>query len=172
VHYHFKTKDALLEAVIRRHGASVLKDLLDGVETLASTGEQPTPRQIVECVAHPYYALLQREPMSGSEWVRIVAELAVENDPRVEVGSEQATTAIHALVAQCFPQSPPQRRILITGMAIATLLQNISRGQGRTTSTSPASASLTPNMVIDFVAGGLAAAAASDGQSSQRFSAW
>src|SRR5436190_3123295 len=60
VHYHFGSKDALVEAVLFEHGLGVRERILDRTRTLAAAPEPPTARQLVEAIARPYLDLVDR----------------------------------------------------------------------------------------------------------------
>ena len=103
VHYHFKTKDALLDAIIERHGRRVIREILSRGRVLMESDAPPTARQIVECIAIPYFDLLARAPREGTEWLRIVAELARAQDERLARGAQEVTSLLHELVKRSFP---------------------------------------------------------------------
>lgn len=159
VHYHFKTKDALLQAVLQRHGTAVLRAIADRGGSLALTTASPTPRQVVECVAIPYFELLERDPVGGVEWLRIVAHLAKSNDLRASHAADEATAQLHALIAACFPECDAERRLAATSIAVNSLLSLVSQLPVRGWSDqSVASARVSQELIVEFVAGGLTSA--------------
>ena len=75
VHYHFGSKDALLEAVLLDQGLGVRERIRQRTRALAAAPDAPTARELVEALALPYLEQLEREPVRGRRWVRIVARL-------------------------------------------------------------------------------------------------
>ena len=158
VHYHFKTKDALLDAVIDRYSGTVLRQMLDRGQLLLDSPTPPDVHQVIDCVASPYFELIAQKPQEGSEWLRIVGQLARAQDARVTKGATETTALIHALVARCFPTTPPEHREVATAVAISALVTLVGQTKaltGRNGAVPPE----TQRLVIDFVAGGLEQAA-------------
>ena len=159
VHYHFKTKDALLEAILQRHGTEVLASIVDRGRSLARATNRPTAHQIVECVAVPYFELLERDPMGGVEWLRIIAHLATSNDLRATHAADEATAQLHVLVRACFPDVDEERRRAATTIAVNALLSLVSQLPATGPSAqSRIAASASRQVIVEFVAGGLSAA--------------
>lgn len=157
--YHFKTKDALLDAVMNRHGVRVLSHVLERGQALLAADTPPTPRQVIECVAIPYFELLAREPREGAEWLRIVGQLARAQDERVIRGAQEATRIVQALVGRCFPSTPEGQRVLATAVAVSSLVSLVGQVHAFA---EQAAAGVPPHvqrLVVDFVSGGLERAA-------------
>lgn len=161
VHYHFKTKNALLQAILQRHGAEVLRAIADRGTSLGLDTAHPTPRQVIECVAIPYFELLERDPVGGLEWLRIIAQLARTNDLRASHAADEATAQLNLLVAACFPKAEQGRRLAATSIAVNSLLSLVSqlpvRGRSGQALTN---ARMSQELIVQFVAGGLTSAVA------------
>ena len=160
VHYHFHSKDGLVGAILDRHGRRVLADITERARSLGRQERKPTAREVMECVAAPYFELLSREPRSGREWLRIVTDMARADDDRVTRAAETTTQEVHSLVEKCFPAVAADRRAQATSIAVTALLSMVSflttprDGEHRTRLGEPA----TQELVLEFVAGGLTAA--------------
>lgn len=83
VHYHFKTKDRLLEAVILRRGRAVARRAAEVLDALEGEGRPPTPQDVVRTITIPYRELLERDPVGGVRWLRLLAQLVLAQDPRL-----------------------------------------------------------------------------------------
>src|SRR4051794_12397827 len=58
IHYHFRSKDALLDAIIKRHSTEVLQDIEARAREMLESPGQPSAWDFVNCVAQPYFQLL------------------------------------------------------------------------------------------------------------------
>lgn len=158
----FHSKDGLVAAILERHGTRVLADITERTRSLGLQNGQPTAREVMECVAIPYFELLSREPRSGREWLRIVTNMARVDDVRVTRAADATTLEVRSLVASCFPAVEEERRAQATSIAVMALLSLVSflttpdNDQLRPRLDNPA----TQDLVLEFVAGGLNAAIA------------
>jgi AcrR family transcriptional regulator len=87
--HHFPTKRALIEAVVHRRGGPVG----DGVRTrLAALADVPelTCRHLVDAVLVPFVDEINRDPVNGVRWLRVVMTLALQGDESIaaEVAGE------------------------------------------------------------------------------------
>ena len=155
VHYHFKTKDALLDAIIERHGRRVIREILSRGRVLMESDAPPTARQIVECIAIPYFDLLARAPREGTEWLRIVAELARAQDERLARGAQEVTSLLRELVKRGFPAIPEEQRVTATAVAVSSLVTLSGQVQALTGHDDWPVPPQVRRLLIDFVAGGL-----------------
>ncbi|MGO4255655.1 TetR/AcrR family transcriptional regulator [Marmoricola sp. RAF53] len=104
IHYHFGSKEALLEAVVRRRTADVStsRDLL-----LEGPGED-TARSLAAAFIHPLLTLVES---GGRDWVRMVAHLLSANDPALGPISTtffDRNAAFVARVARLDPTAGPR----------------------------------------------------------------
>nr|WP_206056520.1 TetR/AcrR family transcriptional regulator [Nocardioides sp. GY 10113] len=108
VHYHFGSKDALVEALIRERAGEVSArraELLDG---LAEPGRLDAPslaRAFVEPVAH--MAL-----HDGPHWVRMVAGIMASGHPSISVlidGFRTQARTFTELLSQLHPEWSPEK---------------------------------------------------------------
>jgi AcrR family transcriptional regulator len=83
VHYHFKTKDRLLKAVILRRGREVARRAAEVIDTLEAAGRPPAAHDVVRMATIPYRELLDRDPVGGVRWLRMLAQLVLTQDPRL-----------------------------------------------------------------------------------------
>src|SRR5690348_15121274 len=54
VHYHFGSKERILEAVLEREGGPVREAINEQADRLLGRKAKPTTRQLVEALAFPY----------------------------------------------------------------------------------------------------------------------
>lgn len=101
VHYHFGTKDALIDAIIERHAPSVVGDILRRAHDLERSPEV-TPRQVIEAFAIPYWTVLATHP-EGWMWVRVIGWLMSSHPERVR--SPEVDALVIAAAKRCFPEA-------------------------------------------------------------------
>ena len=65
IHYHFGSKEKLVEAVIDEHGAWVSARVQARAAELAARPEPPRGVELVQAIAVPYLELLERERVRG-----------------------------------------------------------------------------------------------------------
>lgn len=77
--HHFPTKRALTEAVVLRRGRAVGDAVRLRLTSLRERAELST-RDLVEAVLFPFVDEVNRDPVSGVRWLRIVITLALNGD--------------------------------------------------------------------------------------------
>lgn len=104
VHYHFSTKDGLLDAVLHEHGDAVVDAIIERAEDLIDA-ETVTGRDIVSMYAGPYIDLLATHGIEGLEWVMIVhRQMATD---RARVRSPKAHPYTDQAIAKAYPDADP-----------------------------------------------------------------
>lgn len=91
VHYHFGSKDALVQAVIRARGGEISVRRAELLDALARSGE-PTPRALAEAFVRPVADVIGG---GGGDWVTVVADVIAGN---------------HAALRQVTDEFAPQAR--------------------------------------------------------------
>jgi AcrR family transcriptional regulator len=81
-HYHFGSKDALVEAVIERRLKRFDPWRREQLAALTERPEPPTPREIIEVMALPLLDLIEREPSRGRGWIGLLARLFLSHTER------------------------------------------------------------------------------------------
>jgi AcrR family transcriptional regulator len=111
VHYHFRTKDRLLEAVILRRGKAVARRAAELLDALEAERRAPTAPDVVKAIAIPYRELLERDPVGGLRWLRLIAHLVLTQDPRLSrlnAGPRGLEERFSRFVRGAFPGVPQQ----------------------------------------------------------------
>jgi len=160
VHYHFGSKDALLEEVVRRRGDGVASDLTAGVRQLLAGGRPPTAEDLVRVFALPMVAVLADDPVGGRYWFCVLAQLIGSHDVRLARLTTRTDALMDDMVERTFPDVDPGLRALewhIGTMAIIQMLSEFGIPRERPWISGPATLERYADVVIDFVAGGLAA---------------
>jgi AcrR family transcriptional regulator len=155
VHYHFGSKDALLDAVLARRGPRVLSRIVERADVLLARRRRPTAREIVECLAVPYRDLLVDDPVGGARWLRVVAQLSLAQDERMAALGKPAETRLRDLTHRAYPHADEVAVATRLPLAITALIQMMGRARGEVDA---AARDRFEQALIDFVAGGLDAA--------------
>lgn len=74
VHYHFGSKPALVEAVVRTR----MDQVSDSRAALLADLDDPGPRELAEAFVRPILDVIED---GGRDWVRVIGQLLVANDP-------------------------------------------------------------------------------------------
>ncbi len=80
IHYHFQTKEALLEAIVLRRVEVVNDARLARLDVCEAGGRTATPEEIVECFLAPVFDLFERDPAAGRQFARLMGRLYAETD--------------------------------------------------------------------------------------------
>jgi AcrR family transcriptional regulator len=155
VHYHFGSKDKLVEAVVVEHGSRVTERINERVRDLAVQPEPPTARQLVELIADPFLELLERERVRGLRWVKIIAQLTLADDPMLTHLTAQTTNAVLEQVFRAYPDVDPDRLRMRWDVAGRTLIQMLAQVDHVSPGRGPEAVRGFVADLVDFVAGGV-----------------
>jgi AcrR family transcriptional regulator len=154
VHYHFGTKEALLDAVLHRYGDVVVERIKDRARELAEPEAAHSARELVTMLAEPYLDLVASSGDEGRAWVRLVGRL-LQHDPERMLDRPSAQLTRTA-AARAYPDAAPsdvRRAMRMCLILLVTQLAQTPRG-GRNP--------LDVDLLLDFLSGGLHAALARD----------
>jgi AcrR family transcriptional regulator len=80
VRHHFATKQDLLNAVVDRRAEGMAAEIVEALSGLRERRRRPTARELVNVVLVPFVRVLDRDPVGGLRWMKILASLAVTDD--------------------------------------------------------------------------------------------
>ena len=149
VHYHFGTKDALLDAVIRAYGDSVIEATKARAQEIMSAEGPATARDLVTMLAEPYLDLMADRGRDGAAWVRVISSV-LQSDPERIIDRSSARLSWTA-AANVYPEAAPEtvrRAMRMCFTLLVTQLANV-----KTSSRKPSSLDL--DLLIDFLTAGL-----------------
>jgi AcrR family transcriptional regulator len=152
VHYHFGSKQRLVEAVVDEHGSWVSARVNARVHELADRASPPTATDLVEAIAVPYVELLERDRARGLRWVKITAQLAMSGDDRLAGLYPEPSSRMLVQLRRAFPDVAEDRVMLRWSVAGRTLIQMLSHADRWSGDLRAYVAEL-----VNFVAGGLSA---------------
>jgi AcrR family transcriptional regulator len=164
-HYHFGTKAALVQEIVRLNGASITNSLKGRAKKLSSTDDTVTARDLVEMLAEPYLALLEAGDATGHRWIKMLSQLEHSEDV-VGVTNAFSSKATLSAVRQAYPNAQSASAARGLRMCFDLLILQLARiGEpGRR----PAKA-LEIHLLLDFLSGGLDQAMKSKSASDRPF---
>ncbi|WP_051362622.1 TetR/AcrR family transcriptional regulator [Amycolatopsis thermoflava] len=155
VHYHFGSKDALLNAVLLRDGEPVRERIHGLAEELAARETVPTARDLVGLLTIPYRELIERDPERAARWLAICGQLSLAHDERL-LGTAPATNKLlHELVSRAYPDVPADEQELNWSIAANTLIQMTARWSWAMGGVPSQETERQLTALAEFVAGGL-----------------
>ena len=160
IHYHFGSKEKLVEAVVLDQGQRVTERIRERARALADRKEQPTANELVELISEPFVELLEAQPSRGLRWVKIVAQLTLANDPALNQMTREVTDEVMEQVYRAFPEVDQERLRLRWDLAGRTLIQMLSQIDLWTPEKrgdDPGALRRVTADLVDFVAGGVEA---------------
>src|SRR5262245_38136343 len=165
-HYHFGTRDGLVRAVVTRRLDALSRERIGGLRAIeaAARGGPPDLRALVEATLAPNIRLLA-DP-AGSHYVsllaRIVAEPRIDLNDLVTPAFQEASSLFFTLLGRALPTlTPPvliHRAIFMSELLTQAVAFAARTAQRNGAPFSPAYLEVFTRHLVDFVAGGLAAA--------------
>ena len=156
-HYHFGSKDKIVEAVVLDLGIPVTDAIEERVHVLAAREQPPTATELVELIAIPYLHLLQTQRVRGRRWVKVIAQLALANDPLLAQMTVGVSAHITEQVRRAFPDVDEERLQMRWDVASRTLIQMLSQVDqwAGHPGSDPDALDRFVRELVEFVAGGL-----------------
>jgi len=150
VHYHFGTKEALVEAVLHRYGDVVIDRTKQRAREISATDGTWEARDLVTMLAEPYIDLVATRDEQGRSWVRFVSQLLQQDPDRLL--DRPSVRLIWGAAHRVYPDADPrdvQRAMRMCLILLVTQLSSTPPG-GR--------GGLDIDLLIDFLSAGLDAA--------------
>jgi AcrR family transcriptional regulator len=146
VHYHFGTKEALLEAVLELHADMVAEQIRRGARDITAAAGTATARDLVAMLASPYQDLMD-EQTDGISWVQLVGRI-VQSDPKW-ILDRSSTQAMRNAASSVYPNASRHdidRAVTLCVGLLVPQLVNMQRDRRRIKDY---------ELLVDFLTGGL-----------------
>lgn len=148
VHYHFGSREALVEAILERRMAPVMARRAARLEALEAAPNPPSPRALAEAVVVPLAELLAETGAEGRRYVLFLERLAHTSAPELARFTLRrfgaGTKRLEALLVRALPDVPKPVTRARLAMAADLMIRGLAHGAGVAA-------------LVDFIAGGLAA---------------
>ncbi|MDV6286925.1 TetR/AcrR family transcriptional regulator [Rhodococcus jostii] len=154
-HYHFGSKDAILDAVLIDAGADVLAHIHALTTAMVDSGATPNAKQIVNLLAIPYRKYLGEDPDKGVRWLTICGQLSLANDPRLFPVEDDTAKLLRKLLERAYPHADDNSLELNWSLTVNTLIVMAARWSDASGAQSRALSDEKFDVLVDFVAGGL-----------------
>ena len=149
VHYHFGTKEALLEAVVHVYGEAVMETTKARAQAIVASEGPTSARDLVTMLAVPYLDVMAAHSQDGRAWVRVIGSV-LQSDPG-RVLDRRSARLVWAAASRVYPDAAPERikrAMRMCGTLLVTHLAAARRTHAR-------SAALDLELLIDFLSAGL-----------------
>lgn len=164
LHYHFGTREALLEAIFERRMSGINRRRVSMLDEIEAAGEAPATRDMVEALVLPLAELLDPSARGG-HYIRFLAQAI--SDPGVDVGGlvrnkfDHGMARVRKLARRLFADRPPtivDERMRLAAAHMVHALADKAREQasGRRPGHAGETALFVSNL-IDSIVGALAA---------------
>ena len=148
VHYHFGTKEALLDAVINSYGDSVIDSIRARAQEIVAGDTPASARDLVTMLAEPYVELMDTHRQQGHAWMRIISEVAHSQPKRFL--DRSSTRLTWSAASRVYPHATAEAVQGAMQMCSTLLITHLASDW------SPRrSASLDLDLLIDFLTAGL-----------------
>jgi AcrR family transcriptional regulator len=165
LHYHFGTKQKLLEALLGRRMSALMERREALFDALVEAPEPPGARQIMQALVQPLAELIARDGEAGLRYVRLLCRLQADGGfDRDFVRARYAGAIAHVepLLSAALPSLAPDQLRIRAGLAIDLMLRGLADWASFSGSRdAPPSLDAFVSGLLDFLAGGLEAAESS-----------
>ena len=151
VHYHFGSKESLLDAVLSQHNDVMDADMAEASTWTADGAEPPTAAGIIRITAAPMVTVLMRDPVRGTRWLKIMANVSWRRSRAIW---PQQQEMLARLLELAFPGCDEQTRILRFAMASLSLSQILALCPGGVTPGDEAARKRYIEEAVQFVTAG------------------
>ena len=120
LHYHFKGRDGLIEALLERRLPAVTADRRDMVERLRAHNAPPSIRELLEIIVLPLARVAIEQGTAGRRFIQVLGRLSSERNPIfMKFSSSQfARVGLQDLIPGQLPRGSMEVFELRIGMAM------------------------------------------------------
>ncbi len=135
VHYHFHSKQDLLEAVVVRRAAPVNRERLEMLARYEQEagGKPPSVEKILEAFLAPAFRLARECAEGGAAFARLMGRLHAENDalPRILKNNfGPVLAAFHSALHRALPEVPKEELFWRMYFAVGAMAHTLRGDQG------------------------------------------
>lgn len=162
LHYHFGSKQALLEALLERRMTAPMKRRQELLDALDARQSPPTVREILEVLVRPLAELLASAGDGGRRYVRLLSRLQADGAVDHRFVAERfggGVARLEPLLRRSLPEHPPGLVRLRLALAIELLTRSLASWEklARQIRTDELSLEEFVEGLLDFLTGALEA---------------
>lgn len=165
LHYHFNSREGLVQAILARHGLVTSLRRLELIQQIKASKKKPSAQDVVSALVDPMVELLEQQGEGGRRFIRFIARLQSDR-----AGVHQSEERKHfpeiwkhmeQQIARICPRLSKKERTLRVTMMIDTMLQSLANADFMTVEWQkdrrPTELLAFAGTLKDFLAGGLGA---------------
>ena len=163
LHYHFGSKESLLDALLERRMAQPMEQRAQILDALEARPLAPSAREVLEALIRPLAELVLREGEGGRRYVRLMSRLQADDNlwGHRFVGQRYAEgiTRLEPLLQRALPELPASLVRVRFALAIELLLRSLAGWEGLATQLQAGETSLDEFVegLLDFLTGAMEA---------------
>ena len=162
LHYHFGTKEVLVESILLRRMPALMARRGALLDALAVSADPPDAIAVVDAFLRPLVELLLDEPEAGRRYVRFLARAFADRDVDtrfVLARFQEDVVKLDPLLQRALPELPIDLVRVRLGIAIVTGLHALANADTYApfSEAAPLSPEQLSTVLLDFIAGGLGA---------------
>lgn len=157
LHYHFGSKDALVEAILARRMPALMARRAALLDALEAEPDPPTARQVVDALVRPLAELLAGAGEDGRRYLRVLARLWGDGDidpAFVLAHYARGIERLEPMLQRALPDLPVEIVWLRMGLAVELLIRALA---ARALAAGPQALEDRVTALIDFSVGALEA---------------
>lgn len=137
LHYHFNSREGLIEAMIARRGLFTSVRRVELIAEFDRSGRAPTPMDIVNIVVDPMIELLQKKGDAGRRFLRFIARLQSDRAGIHHLEERKHFPEIRErlfdMIRQACPEVPESELQQRATMLTDAVLQSVANAECMTT---------------------------------------
>lgn len=160
LHYHFKTKKALVEALLERRMPDLMERRRELLDRLEAREETPTTREILDALIRPLAELLSRETEAGQRYIRLIYRLQADGDLYSLFARDRYSGSVDRLMPllrRTLPETPSKVLQIRLEWAIHLMLRSLAGIQMLPGPERPPQHEDVASLLLDFLTGGFEA---------------
>ena len=132
LHYHFGSRQALVEVLLERHMSPLMEQRRRLLDALEASPRSPSARSVLEALVRPLADLLAREGQAGHRYLRLLSRLQADGDLDERFVIEryrEGVDRLEPLLRRALPELPAALVRLRLALAIELVLRALADWQ-------------------------------------------
>lgn len=127
IHYHFKTKENLLKAILNRR-VLPLEQWHAPLRKIYRSKNPPDLREVMRALVMPMTTVLLEQGEGGRNYVKLIARLLSDHHHNVELPEVfvEGITMVAALIPRALPQLPPAVAKMRHAVTVETVVNSLA----------------------------------------------